>query len=160
MEGRGKKSAAALAVVPLATAPRLHPRPEMDPAAAEIFNAIVSYLPNDHFRREDAALLEAFCNATLLERKASEVMKRSAVIGSKVSPWHGILAQQQKALVNLAAKLRISPQSRIDALQAGRNARNHQPSAAALMGIARTNDCRTAPARKRKGDRSWRRNGQ
>ena len=134
-----RKSAASLSVVALNVSGkrRLAPPAGLSEPARLVFVELVAAVGADHFTRGDLPLLLAYCSACAMERKASEALEsEGAVIGGRSSPWLVIQEKQVRAMTALAMRLRLAPQSRIDARGAGRSAgRRGAKGIEALTGI-------------------------
>jgi len=89
-----------------------------------LFEDIVATVAADHFAPCDAPLLEQYAIAATQAREAADALRRQgAVVDGKASPWIVVQEKSQRAMVALAMRLRISPQSRFDRLKAGTTAR-------------------------------------
>jgi len=123
-----KRSAASLAIAPVRLPrTRLQPPRNLSKGAARVFADIVSACEPEHFNPADLPLLIEYARAVdLADRAARELDKHGAVIDGKTNPH--LIAQEKavRAMVALAARLRICPQSRFDRAAAGARARNPQ----------------------------------
>lgn len=120
-----KKSSAALSVVALDVSGkrRLTPPAGLSEPARLIFMEMVNSNDAGHFARSDLPLLLAYVTACSLERAAAEALDRDGqVIGGRASPWLVVQEKQCRAMVALAMRLRLAPQSRMDSRGAGRSA--------------------------------------
>jgi phage terminase small subunit len=120
-----RKSAASLSVVPNVDGQpnRIRPRADVPASLRQIINDLVASVPPEHFRSGDAALLEQYAQAIALARQAyAELEKKGPVINGRASPWIAVLEKTHRSAVALAARLRLSPQSRIDPKTVGRKA--------------------------------------
>jgi phage terminase small subunit len=123
MSQRGRKSAAALSLVPN-TAPRktrVALRPGASDAVRAIVHELIGAVDPDWFRQSDFPLLESYGEAIALERKAyAEIATHGAVVNGRPSPWLTVAEKSTRAVVALSARLRLSPQNRTDPKTAGR----------------------------------------
>lgn len=121
MGTRGKKSAAALAVKPIARASKhVEPPGDLPEAGAALWRQIVQELPPEHFRFGDLPLLENFCRAVLLADEAQTQIDADGLVvdtrlGPKPNPALAIRDQAVKQQAALAAKLRLCVSSRVRA---------------------------------------------
>jgi hypothetical protein len=117
-----RKSAAALSVLsPVDGRPsRLRPRPHMPREVREIFVDLVASRPPEHFRAEDADLLEQHAQGIALARQAyAELEASGPVVNGKASPWLVVLEKAHRSCVALSGRLRLAPQMRLDRKAAG-----------------------------------------
>ena len=100
-----------------------------------LFAEIVGSVPREHFRLGDSHLIEQYAQAVLLARQAwSELQANGPVTADgRCSPWVVVLEKAHRSSVALAARLRLSPQSRADSRSAGRAAAGVRPSVYQLM---------------------------
>lgn len=128
-----RKSTAALSVVPLAGCPsRLRPRHGLSSEVKAIFHELTCQVSADHFRESDAALIEQYAQAIALARQAYEALsKEGPVIAGRANPWVVVLEKAHRSSVALSARLRLSPQHRIDPKTTGRQ--QHSASAYDLL---------------------------
>src|SRR5262245_29157425 len=117
-----RKSAAALAVVRVDGKPvRLRPRDGAPADVAAVFKQIVATVAVDHFRPADGDLLEQLCQGIVLSRQAFDQLQREGpVVNGKASPWVVVLEKAHRSCVALSARLRLSPQQRVDPKTVGR----------------------------------------
>ena len=119
MRQRGKKSAAALAVVPLASKHKLpEPPSDLPESGAALWKRIVSELPPDRFRFADLPLLEGYVRAVLLTDQAQEQLDAEGLIvetrlGPRAHPMLAVLDSATKRAAMLGTKLRLHPSSRM-----------------------------------------------
>jgi phage terminase small subunit len=111
-----RKSANALmTVVPLPTPkpPTLHS--DCSPEVRAVFNEIVSSVPHKHFVKSDAPLIERYATAIVNARRAQAMIEKHGLVDhDKPSPWTLVHEKAEKAIDKLSARLRLSPQSRMD----------------------------------------------
>lgn len=122
-----RKSAAALAVVPVVTGapPRLNPPTGLSDAARLVFAELVAATDAKHFTRADLPLLTEYATACDLARQAAKELEVAGpVVAGRVSPWLTIQEKSLRAMVALSLRLRVCPQARMSAAKAGTNARN------------------------------------
>ena len=92
----------------------------------QIFAELVKSVGPDHFARPDGVLLEQYCQAIALGRRAyAELETSGPVVDGRPSPWVPVLEKAHRSAVALAARLRLCPQSRFDRLKAGTAAREY-----------------------------------
>jgi len=125
MQQRGRRSAESRAVAINAGDPYLEPPDDLKPAEAALFTEIVKECKPSHFVPSDRHLLVAYVQAILLSREAARNMG---------TDYKSLIAFERasKLMTTLATKLRLAPQSRIDARIAEARTRR-QASAALLM---------------------------
>lgn len=115
MQHRGRKSAAELAaLVARPNPPRLEPPQSLSDPEAALFREIVDACAPKHFAPSDLPLLVSFIQATLLARQASQDAASDA---AALKRW----GEAVKIQATLATRLRLAPQSRIDARAAARS---------------------------------------
>src|SRR5262245_32213739 len=126
MRQRGRRSAQSLGLAVSGSAPYLEPPGDLTPEELALFREIVGSCKPTHFVPSDRHLVVAYVQATLLSREGSRRISagdvKALVIFERTSKLMGILA----------TKLRLAPQSRIDARRAESRTRR-QSSAALLM---------------------------
>src|SRR5688500_4696413 len=91
-----------------------------------VWDQLIACVDPGHFVKSDAPLLAEYARAIALAQEAhAEIERTGAVmaISGRPSPWLAVLAQQNKSIVALAARLRLCPQSRFDRTRAGTLAR-------------------------------------
>jgi phage terminase small subunit len=122
MKQRGRKSAASLDAITVDSSPdRLQPPDHLSADERQRFTEIVSNCDARHFRPSDTTLLCRFVEAdALAEKAAAELRKNPVIEGNKPSAWLAVQEKNVRALVSLSMRLRLSPQSRIDAQALGR----------------------------------------
>lgn len=115
-------SAAALATPRVDGAPELLKPPSyLGTAERRCFAALVESCGPAHFRRSDLPLLARFCEADCLAQLAAKHLKKEgAVVEGRPSAWISVQEKAIRAMVALAGRLRLSPQSRIDPKTVGR----------------------------------------
>ena len=124
MKQRGRKSAASLEVINVDGSPdRLQPPDHLSADERQRFTEIVFNCDARHFRPSDTTLLCRFVEAdALAEKAAAELRKHGAVSkDGKPNGWLVVQEKRVRALVSLSMRLRLSPQSRIDAKAMGRH---------------------------------------
>lgn len=132
METRGRKSSAALNVVPLVTGAERPPPPaDLTEVEAEEWRAIVGRMPDRWFTRETHGLLAAYCrhwsNARLLAERLGEfqgVWLRSGDGLERFDRLSRVYDREVRAMSSLATRMRLTQQSRIEATTAATAARN------------------------------------
>jgi phage terminase small subunit len=98
---------------------RLEP-PALPGAERKIFLDLVNGCDPEHFRSADVFLLVRYVEAIALAERAAKEIRKGAVRRGRTSPWLAVQREAVKAMVALAIRLRLSPQSRIDAKTLGR----------------------------------------
>jgi phage terminase small subunit len=124
MNQRGRKSVAELSVISVDGSPdRLQPPGHLSADERQRFADIVATCDPRHFRPSDTTLLCRFVEADVLAQRAAKELRKHPVIKGRPSPWLTVQEKNVRALTALAIRLRLSPQSRIDAKVMGR----HEP---------------------------------
>ena len=104
--------------------PRLTAPQTLSDCEARVFRSTVQSVDPDHFTSVDLPLLTEFCRASALADQAAVALANDGVvINGRASPWIVVQEKAQRALVALAARLRVCPQSRFDRLGAGSRSR-------------------------------------
>ena len=136
MATRGRKSAAALSVVPVTAEQRPAPPEELTEEQAQDWRAIVGRMPADWFTREVQPLLMAYCKHLATFRKLSAVVDGfdldTAVAKGGLMVYARLLTMREResrCLASLATRMRLTPQARYAPHSAAR--------AAARAGTAR-----------------------
>jgi hypothetical protein len=102
-----RRSAASFAIPSVTGAPiRLSPPSDLTPDERQIFLDLVASCRPEHFRVGDLPLLSAYCRAIALERRSAQEL--AAGDDKAVVRWNAAT----KAMLGLAMRLRLSPQSR------------------------------------------------
>jgi phage terminase small subunit len=115
-----RTSAAARSAV-IAVPPRVRAPASLSETERTVFAGVVKACDPRHFRQSDLPLLSRFCELTALaDQAASELRRHGAVINGRASPWIVVQEKCVRGLVALSMRLRLSPQSRIDAKTLGR----------------------------------------
>jgi phage terminase small subunit len=121
MKQRGRKSIAELSVITVDGSPDpLQPPDHLSANERQRFTNIVASCDARHFRPSDTTLLCRFVEADALAERAAKELRKHPVIKGKPSPWLTVQEKNVRALTALAIRLRLSPQSRIDAKAMGR----------------------------------------
>jgi phage terminase small subunit len=122
MRKRGRKSAAEFATpVVDVRRHRLEPPGHLGKVEAQRFADLAAACDPEHFRESDLPLLVRYVEADLLaEQAARELRKDGPVVDGRASPWLIVQEKSVRAMVALAMRLRLSPQSRIDPKAVGR----------------------------------------
>ena len=117
MPRTGRQPYATTDVLPFGTGTRrLRPPDGLSDAAKAAFLDLVTTCPADQFQPPDMPLLcrwaelTAMCEAASVELQAAGML---APAGVGYSPWLRVYLECTKALSNLALRLRIGPQSRM-----------------------------------------------
>lgn len=123
-----RKSAAHLSVIPVDGTPiRLQPPASLGDRERQVFTDTVAACEPGHFRNSDIPLLLRFCEACVLADRAAAELRRCAVIDGKPSPWLIVQEKCVRALTALSMRLRLSPQSRLDAKTVARHPPSRSP---------------------------------
>ena len=121
MKQRGRKSAASFEVISVDGSPdRVRPPDHLSPDERQRFTEIVANCDARHFRPSDVTLLCRFVEADALAERAAKELRKNPVIDGRPSPWLAVQEKSVRALTALSIRLRLSPQSRIDATAIGR----------------------------------------
>lgn len=108
--------------------PRLRPPEGLAPEVRAVFVDHVNANDPKHFVRSDTALLVEYATASVMARRAAEALEREGlVVAGRPNPWLVVQEKQVRAMTALAMRLRLAPQSRIDARGAGRTSRDQGP---------------------------------
>jgi phage terminase small subunit len=108
---------------------RMTPPRHLAKGPAIIWKQIVASVASGHFQECDRVLLTEFCRAAdLANESAAALQAQGAIVDGRANPWVAVQEKSQRALVALALRLRLAPQSRFDRLKAGTNARTGVPS--------------------------------
>jgi hypothetical protein len=120
MEGRGRASAASLAVVgPVDVVQRPKPPAELTPEQAQEWNQVVAGLPAEWFGRETHAMLAQYCRHVVASRRVSQlILDFEHTEGQMdVELYDRLLKMQERegrAMSALATRMRISQQTTYD----------------------------------------------
>lgn len=126
MGKRGPKSSGQLSVMPRTEATKPRPPQGMTPRARARWREIVKAYPAEHFRAGDLPLLRAYCEAQDRAIRAEEALARDgdyiegAGGGLKAHPACAVKIAAESLMAQLATKLRLCANSRIDKHKAGR----------------------------------------
>jgi phage terminase small subunit len=101
---------------------RLEPPPHLGKVEAQRFADLVASVDAEHFRESDIPLIARYVEADLLaEQAARELRTAGPVLDSgRVNGWITVQEKAVRAMVALAMRLRLSPQSRITPVTVGR----------------------------------------
>jgi hypothetical protein len=122
---RGRQSTASLSVAPLQSyGNQLSPPAELSAPEKQVFKEIVSSVSRDHFAPSDTFLIGAYAQAVVAARTFAKQLSRRPELTDR---W----AQAVKVQGIIATKLRLAPQSRYDALRAGRRGKQAKQTASA-----------------------------
>jgi hypothetical protein len=127
MKQRGRKSAAALEIAPLATAvlervERQKPPHDLQDEEVEVWAAVVGAEPADWFSPSTVPILAQYCRhvvharrvAELIEKATSDLHPETKQPSLTVSDYDRLLKMQEResrAIATLATKMRISQQA-------------------------------------------------
>jgi hypothetical protein len=118
MDGRGRKSASALAVVSAIPGQRPEPPEALSEAEADIWRRVAATKPHDWFTPDTYPLLAEYCRATVAANQIASELSKIKVVpknGDKFRRWLALRDRQDKTarlLATLATKMRLSQQSR------------------------------------------------
>jgi phage terminase small subunit len=129
---RGRKSTAALSIIPARTSFRPKPPDYLTPVQASEWKAIVARMPSTWFTRETHGRLIAYCRhygnartvAEQLDAIRGECLRESEALAvfDKLSR---LLDREQRAMSSLATRMRITQGSRLRADKAATEAAKH-----------------------------------
>lgn len=121
MEGRGRKSAAALSVIGpsgIETVRRPEPPHDLTDEQAEEWRAVVNRLPADWFPRETHGMLAQYCRHVVAARRVAQLIAAiEKSDGFDIEEYDRLLKMQERegrALSSLATRMRISQQATYD----------------------------------------------
>ena len=119
-----RRSAADLSVLRVDGRPdRLVPPATLAPDARATFLTIVKSVEPEHFRPGDVHLLCRMAVACVWSERAEHGLELDGgIVDGRPSPWIVIQEKQIRAVAVLATKLRLCPQSRVDARSGARTA--------------------------------------
>lgn len=116
------------------------PHPEgMSEDAAELWRHIVDAHPRGYFQAGDVPLLRAYCEEYTRRNRAERMLAEQGEVietasgAVKRNPWHEVLVNSNSSLSQLATKLRLCVNSRINAKAAGKHDEKPKPKRAGLM---------------------------
>jgi hypothetical protein len=103
---------------------RLTPPASLAPDAKQAFIDIVNASEPKHFKPSDTKAICRLASAHVWAERAEAQLEADGGItpDGKASPWHAVLEKHNRTVATLMTKLRLTPQSRVDARAAGRNA--------------------------------------
>ena len=126
---RGRQSAAELDSVRVDGSPDpLQPPDYLGPNDRQRFCEIIAACDTRHFRPSDLPLLVRYVEAIALGDQAAEQLRLGAVIDGRASPWITVQEKAVRAMVALSMRLRLSPQSRMDAKAVERQQQRNFPA--------------------------------
>jgi len=115
MTQRGRRSAAALAVVPpRALVQRPEPPKELTDEQAAEWSAIVERMPADWFPRETHALLAQLCRHITTARDIARRLQSTRLGINDLNLLLAMQDRERKAMESLATKMRLTQHSRYD----------------------------------------------
>ena len=133
MEGqRGRVSSAAVALRPVVLLERPGAPGHLGQDVAREWREIVAALPADHFPRETWPMLEAYCRHIICSRKVAALIEQLEGAGDELNAreWQRLLSLQDRenrAISDLAMKMRLSQSSRQDKKQPIPSSGVHKP---------------------------------
>lgn len=109
---------------------RLTPSGDLSPVARKEFERLVASVDPNHFAEADRPLLAAYAEAICNAREAQKALDSGGMVDErgKISVWITVQEKQIRAIVALAMRLRLSPQSRFDRQTAGTSSRPQLPT--------------------------------
>ena len=130
MAARGRKSVAALSVAPVGDLAKLpEPPAYLTPEQEDIWRLVVASRGGDLIAPESFPVLVEYCRAVTGSNQVAAQLDSFDPEWSKddegMKRWDKLLAMQDRLsrnVASLAAKLRLTPSSRVQAISAGRNA--------------------------------------
>jgi hypothetical protein len=121
MEGRGRKSAASLAVITgggVETIRRPEPPDDLTDEQAAEWRAVVNRLPADWFPRETFPMLAQYCRHVVSARRVAQLIEAEETSKSfDVDAYDKLLKLQERegrALSSLATRMRMTQQATYD----------------------------------------------
>lgn len=106
---------------------------------AELWRHIVDVHPRGYFQAGDVPLLRAYCEEYARRNRAERMLAEQGEVietasgAVKRNPWHEVLVNSNSSLSQLATKLRLCVNSRINAKAAGKHDEKPKPKRAGLM---------------------------
>lgn len=131
MAQRGRKSAASIAVSVVDVKLDAFPSPQsyLNPEQDEIWRTVIASRGGDLIAPESYPVLVEYCRAVIGSNQVAAQLDSFSPEWAKdeegLKRWDKLLAMQDrlaKTVASLAAKLRLTPSSRVQAISAGRNA--------------------------------------
>ena len=121
MEGRGRKSTAALSVISgngVETVRRPEPLSELTGEQSDEWRAVVNRLPADWFPRETHSMLAQYCRHVISARRVAQLIEsEEASEEFDIRNYDTLLKMQERegrALSSLATRMRITQQTTYD----------------------------------------------
>ena len=100
---------------------RLECRADAPASLRQIITDLISSVPPQHFRPGDIDLVEQYAQAVLLARQAFDKLEEEGpVVDGRANAWLIVLEKSHRSAVQLSARLRLSPQQRMDRKTVGR----------------------------------------
>lgn len=111
---RGRKSAASLQTIALASLRKPPPPPAgLSPPAADLWKSIASSLPAEFFQPGDLPLLQAYCTASARKEEIDAlVLTQGVMFNGEAHPGLRISRDEAGLMASLAVKLRLCQSSR------------------------------------------------
>lgn len=134
MGRRGTKPGGKMAAVPPKLPERPRPPQGMTPRARARWREVVKGYAVDHFKSGDLPLLRAYCEAHDKAVRMQSALDKdgdfieSAAGTKKAHPAHAVKLAAESLMAQLATKLRLCANSRIDKHKAGREKAEAAPS--------------------------------
>ncbi len=131
MAQRGRKSAASVAVAVVDEKIDAFPSPPsyLNPEQDEVWRTVIASRGGDLIAPESYPVLVEYCRAVIGSNQVAAQLDSFSPEWAKddegLKRWDKLLAMQDrlaKTVASLAAKLRLTPSSRVQAISAGRNA--------------------------------------
>jgi hypothetical protein len=94
---------------------RIRPPPGLGGREKEVFLSLVAACPASQFAPSDIALICRWAESVVLAEQAAGELEAGGVVTSdgKVSPWFMVHQRASKTVSELALRLRLGPQSRM-----------------------------------------------
>jgi hypothetical protein len=131
---RGRKSVGALVAVTQPEGRRLVAPKGLRAAEKRVWQQVVDGCPSDWFASEQTELLVGYCrhvvNASVISKAVNRMTTKALLedlIARRYNRLLGMLNRETKTIQMIATKLRLTNQSRLDPLAAGRETRFRKP---------------------------------
>lgn len=127
MQQRGRKSAAALAIVPMAELAATRPAPPdyLPSMAQAIWREVTGSRPAAYFDRASLGLLEVYCRSLAEHRRLATRIEALDPEADDYAKLVRLADIQAARVAQMATRMRLSQQSRTDSRGAGRAAGDH-----------------------------------
>lgn len=121
MDGRGRKSAASLAVVTPLPGQRPEPPEGLSDAESAVWRSVVATKPSDWFTADTFPLLVEYCRASIAAQQTAAALEKYTTVPTGPTKFARFLAlrklqdTQGRLLATLATKMRLAQQSKYGA---------------------------------------------